>query len=84
MLLADVFRGRWRYKEAVDQYKQVIGLSILNLTAAPITNWVTVRYTLPSIQMQRFALKNILLTIIFSEQNLFVAKKLMGDCVFSL
>ncbi len=83
MLLADVFRGRWRYKEAVDQYKQVINLdpefnrsAYYKLGDCEIH---TGEYADAKVRLEKYLTYDNL-----SEQNLFVAKKLMADCIFSL
>ncbi len=83
MLLGDVFRGRWRYKEAVDQYKQVINLdpefnrgAYYKLGDCEIH---TGAYADAKVRLEKYLTYDNL-----SDQNLFVAKKLMGDCIFSL
>ena len=83
MLLADVFRGRWRYKEAIDQYKQVINLdpefnrgAYYKLGDCEIH---TGEYADAKIRLEKYLTYDNL-----SEQNLLVAKKLIGDCIFSL
>jgi outer membrane protein OmpA-like peptidoglycan-associated protein len=83
MLLADVFRGRWRYKEAVDQYKQVINLdpefnrgAYYKLGDCEIH---TAEYADAKVRLEKYLTYDNL-----SEQNMLVAKKLMADCIFSL
>jgi len=83
MLLGDVFRGRWRYKEAVEQYKQVINLdpefnrgAYYKLGDCEIH---TAEYADAKIRLEKYLAYDNL-----SEQNMLVAKKLMADCIFSL
>jgi outer membrane protein OmpA-like peptidoglycan-associated protein len=83
MLLADVLRGRWRYKEAADQYKQVINLD------AEFNRGVyyklgdcevhTGDYADAKVRLEKYLTYDNL-----SDQNIFVAKKLVNDCIFSL
>ena len=83
LLLADVLRGRWRYKEAIDQYKQVINLNpefnrgvYYKVGDCEVH---TGEYADAKVRLEKYLTYDNL-----SEQNLFVAKKLIGDCIFSI
>lgn len=83
MLLADVLRARWRYKEAINEFKQVLNLNpefnqgvYYKLGDCELHN---ADYTNAQIHLQKYLTYDNL-----SPQNIFMAKKWLGDCKFSL
>jgi outer membrane protein OmpA-like peptidoglycan-associated protein len=82
-VLADVLRGRWRYKEAADQYKQVIKLDpefnrgvYYKLGDCEIHNG---QYADGQAHLEKYLGYPDL-----TPQTAFIAKKLLSDCKFSL
>src|SRR5579863_1073191 len=83
LLLADVLCGRWRYKEAIDQYRQVIGASpefsrgvYYKLGDCEVHD---ARYADAQAHLEKYlAYDNV------TEQTAFIAKKLISDCKFSI
>ena len=83
MLLADVLRARWRYKEAVNEFKQVLNLNpefnqgvYYKLGDCELHN---ADYTGAQAHLEKYLTYDNL-----SPQNVFMAKKWLNDCKFSL
>jgi outer membrane protein OmpA-like peptidoglycan-associated protein/tetratricopeptide (TPR) repeat protein len=83
MLLADVYRARWRYKEAIKEFKQVLGLN-------PEFNR-SVYYKLGDCELHnadyadaQTHLEKYLTYQNLNQQTMFYAQKWLGDCKFSL
>jgi len=81
--LADIYRLKWQYKEAVDQYRQVINIS-------PEWNH-GVYYKLGDSEIHladyadaRQHLEKYLTYQNLTSENTFLANKLVNDCVFSI
>jgi outer membrane protein OmpA-like peptidoglycan-associated protein len=82
-LLADVYRGRWRYKEAVEQYRQVLGINpefnrgvYYKLGDCEIHE---AEYSDAQVHLNKYLTYENL-----TQENFFSAKRLLNDCEFSL
>ncbi|MGZ3945595.1 MAG: OmpA family protein [Mucilaginibacter sp.] len=83
MVLADVLRSRWRYKEALNEFKQVLNLNpefnqgvYYKLGDCELHN---ADYTGAEAHLQKYLTYENL-----TPQNVFMAKKWLSDCKFSL
>ncbi len=81
--LADIYRAKWKYKEAADQYQQAINLN------TDFNQFIYYKIGDCQIRIAAYAdaernLETYLAFANLSPQSAFLAQKLLSDCKFSL